>query len=177
MPASVSGSTPVSSQPTRICSSGRHTTQPPAFSSVPPPGLRLSPCLAGHVQGAACHIVREAGIPQAVVEAAALADLPAPIEFSWPGGFETRYEMGEVLGKGSFGTVRTAFDRNTGRTLAVKIIPKSRKGIEPERILHRIREEVRHFISRVEEALNAGGATCFDSVCEVRYRLQRLAAS
>ena len=50
--------------------------------------------------------------------------------------------MGEVLGKGSFGTVRTAFDRSSGRTLAVKIIPKSRKGVEPERIVHRIREEV-----------------------------------
>ena len=54
-----------------------------------------------------------------------------------------RYELGDTLGSGSFGTVRTAFDRKTGRTLAVKQIPKTRPNVEPDRIAHRIEEEVR----------------------------------
>lgn len=114
-----------------------------SWASSPPHILRFAPCLAGEIQGASCNIVREEGLAERIiVQSAATADYPAAVEFTWPGGFETRYEMGEVLGRGSFGTVRTAFDRQTGRTLAVKIIPKSKGNIEPERIYHRIREEV-----------------------------------
>ena len=52
-------------------------------------------------------------------------------------------QVGDILGRGSFGVVRTAFDRKTGRTLAVKQIAKTRPNVEPERIAHRIKEEVR----------------------------------
>ena len=148
MPAAFSGRHAVSGkEPAHFISlaAGRLFSPAPSqpWLTSPPHSLRFGPCLAGEVQGASCNIVREAGLAgRAVVEAAPLAELPPPQEFAWPGEFETRYEMGEVLGRGSFGTVRTAFDRKTGRTLAVKIIPKSKKDVEPERILHRIREEV-----------------------------------
>lgn len=39
---------------------------------------------------------------------------------------EDEYELGAVLGKGAFGTVRTAVSRSTGEVLACKSIPKSK---------------------------------------------------
>ena len=75
----------------------------------------------------------------------ATAEVPresAPASFSWPAGFEERFELGDLLGRGSFGVVRMAFDRKTGRTLAVKVISKTRPNVEAERIAHRIKEEV-----------------------------------
>lgn len=39
---------------------------------------------------------------------------------------EDEYELGAVLGKGAFGTVRTAVSRSTGEKLACKSIPKSK---------------------------------------------------
>ena len=37
-----------------------------------------------------------------------------------------RYRIGEILGNGSFGTVRECVKRGTNENLAVKIIDKSR---------------------------------------------------
>ena len=54
----------------------------------------------------------------------------------------SRAGVDPLCATGSFGTVRTAFDRHNGRTLAAKILCKTKEGIDPERIAHRIKEEV-----------------------------------
>lgn len=48
-----------------------------------------------------------------------------------------------MLGRGSFGTVRSVIDKTTGLEWAAKIMPKKLDGKDPARILDRIREEVR----------------------------------
>lgn len=50
--------------------------------------------------------------------------------------------MRRMLGRGSFGTVRSVIDKNTGLEWAAKIMPKNMDGKDPARILDRIREEV-----------------------------------
>ena len=119
--------------------------------------------------------------------ATAEAPLEAPLTLSWPRGFEQRYELGDILGRGvlaavrtslqrscrwiaeqlsagSFGTVRTAFDRKTGRTLAAKIISKTRDGVDPDRIAHRIQEEVRQAV--LCKATQAALHVCQGVLCE-----------
>jgi calcium-dependent protein kinase len=39
-------------------------------------------------------------------------------------GISKKYQLGEVLGKGSFGEVRKCFNRFTGEEFAMKIVPK-----------------------------------------------------
>ncbi|KAK9808397.1 hypothetical protein WJX73_000117 [Symbiochloris irregularis] len=145
------------SRPLQNCSFPLYTAGSSSFAAPSLPHSRLAICWAGKEQGASCNIVREAGLStRAVVEAATHHSLPPPTEFSWPFGFETRYELGEVLGRGSFGTVRVATDRRNGQVLAVKIIPKTstKKNIEPERILHRIHEEV-DVLQRIQKCSEA----------------------
>ena len=47
-----------------------------------------------------------------------------------------------MLGRGSFGTVRSVIDKNTGLEWAAKIMPKHLAGKDPAKILDRIKEEV-----------------------------------
>lgn len=61
-----------------------------------------------------------------------------------PSGFSDKYWLRRMLGKGSFGTVRSAVDKSTGLEWAVKIMPKKLEGKDPKKILQRIREEVCH---------------------------------
>jgi hypothetical protein len=44
--------------------------------------------------------------------------------FGWPRDLEAHYQLGAVLGAGSFGIVRRAVHRRTGAAYAVKSIPK-----------------------------------------------------
>lgn len=55
-----------------------------------------------------------------------------------------RYELGDTMGSGSFGTVRRAVDRKTGKACACKSIPKleKRKSASNRHYLLKIRSEV-----------------------------------
>ena len=59
-----------------------------------------------------------------------------------PAEFSEKYVLRRFLGRGSFGTVRSVVDKNTGLEWAAKIMPKQMEGKDPERILTRLREEV-----------------------------------
>jgi serine/threonine protein kinase len=45
-----------------------------------------------------------------------------------PGSFAAAYAMGELLGRGTFGEVRSATERATGRPVAVKVLPRAAAG-------------------------------------------------
>lgn len=45
------------------------------------------------------------------------------------GSFESEFEMGELLGRGTFGEVRAATERSTGRRWAVKVVKKVVDGV------------------------------------------------
>ena len=63
---------------------------------------------------------------------------------TWPDAFDRNFARGDLLGRGSFGTVYRCVERASGDDeYAVKVIPKTREGADPARILMRIREEVR----------------------------------
>lgn len=63
---------------------------------------------------------------------------------TWPDAFDRNFARGDLLGSGSFGTVYRCVERASGDDeYAVKVIPKTREGADPARILMRIREEVR----------------------------------
>ncbi|KAI8472966.1 MAG: kinase-like domain-containing protein [Monoraphidium minutum] len=57
--------------------------------------------------------------------AAAAPVPPPPVR---RGAFDEAYEMGDLLGSGTFGDVRSATERATGRRAAVKVLPKRRGG-------------------------------------------------
>jgi hypothetical protein len=64
--------------------------------------------------------------------------------FGYARDLEARYELGAVLGAGSFGVVRAARERATGRRFAVKTIPKRPKsGRCTPRYLLKLQTEVR----------------------------------
>ena len=68
---------------------------------------------------------------------------PVPDEtLQLPAEFTEKYFVRRMLGRGSFGTVRSVIDKNTGLEWAAKIMPKQLAGKDPQRILNRIREEV-----------------------------------
>ena len=85
----------------------------------------------------------EKAIPRGdAASAAGASDAPpAAVSLGFSSGFPERYELGDELGHGQFATVRAARDRETGRAVAVKVIPKSLLS-EPENAEH-IRREVR----------------------------------
>jgi len=64
--------------------------------------------------------------------------------FSYPRNISDKYEFGEVIGTGSYGTVKRCIEKDTGSVFAVKIIPKSPKRGYPctPRYLLKIRNEV-----------------------------------
>ena len=63
--------------------------------------------------------------------------------FGFPRKLRDSYSLGTVLGAGSFGVVREARDRATGRLYAVKSIPKTPKGNKPTpRYLLKLQTEV-----------------------------------
>ena len=64
------------------------------------------------------------------------------VDLGWPRGFPSQYDLGDQLGRGSFGTVYLATDRLTGEEVAAKVIPKERKGTTREHILEKIQQEV-----------------------------------
>ncbi|BFZ63659.1 Protein kinase protein rad53 [Saitoella coloradoensis] len=47
-------------------------------------------------------------------------------------GFDSKYTLGEVLGKGSFATVHRALSRSTGQSVAVKVIRKKKFAALPQ---------------------------------------------
>lgn len=50
-------------------------------------------------------------------------------DVGWKRGFSACYELSEeVLGEGSFGTVWKGYVRSNGREVAIKVLPKYRKG-------------------------------------------------
>jgi hypothetical protein len=86
-------------------------------------------------------------LPAAAAEAAGAeaSDETSPssvVRLGFAAGFAARYELGDELGHGQFATVRAARDRQTGRAVAVKLIPKSLLNEAPENAEH-IRREVR----------------------------------
>lgn len=109
-----------------------------------PRTLRAASCkaaahLAGlrHLRRGWVKIDRRAGA--VVVEAFAGMEC----DLGWPRGIRERYELGEVLGEGSFGTVRAARGRDGGGCFAVKMLPKSRgKGEDWERYAAVLQKEV-----------------------------------
>ncbi|KAK9842514.1 hypothetical protein WJX81_003789 [Elliptochloris bilobata] len=62
---------------------------------------------------------------------------------SFPDAFDQNFARGDLLGRGSFGTVYRVVERASGDDeYAVKVIPKKRDGVDSSRIQMRIREEV-----------------------------------
>ena len=59
-----------------------------------------------------------------------------------PAEFLEKYFLRRMLGRGSFGTVRSVIDKVTGLECAAKIMPKQLVGKDPAKILDRIKEEV-----------------------------------
>ena len=75
---------------------------------------------------------------------------------TWPDAFDRNFARGDLLGSGSFGTVYRCVERASGDDeYAVKVIPKTREGADPARILMRIREEVRSILWPIIETLAA----------------------
>jgi len=64
------------------------------------------------------HVVREAD------------EAPAPVSSEWIGRTVGRYEIKSVLGEGAMGFVFEAYDRDLGRTVALKMLPRR---VEAER--------------------------------------------
>lgn len=63
--------------------------------------------------------------------------------FGYSTGFALKYDVGELLGAGSFGAVHVAVDKVTGERFAVKSIPKRFLGGRlDEKLLHRVQHEV-----------------------------------
>jgi len=112
------------------------------------PGASCWPaCARGAPRGAPGAGARGA----AGLAAAAVAEAERPLdgeawrEASWPDAFDRHFARGDLLGRGSFGTVYRCVERATGdEEFAVKVISKTRDGVDPARILMRIREEARH---------------------------------
>ena len=71
-----------------------------------------------------------------------LQGLPEAQAEAVPAGFADTYVLRRMLGKGSFGVVRSVIDVNTGLEWAAKIMPKKMNDKDPARILTRLREEV-----------------------------------
>ncbi|KAK9823598.1 hypothetical protein WJX72_004124 [[Myrmecia] bisecta] len=63
--------------------------------------------------------------------------------FGYPRTLRKRYDLGKVLGAGSFGIVREATEKRTGRKFACKTVPKiPKRGIGTPRYLLKIQTEV-----------------------------------
>ena len=70
---------------------------------------------------------------------------------------ESRYELGEILGRGAYSVVRAVTDRRSGERLAAKVIAKSQFSRRPA-ALRRLRDEACVFFSSV--ALRFCRAVC-----------------
>jgi hypothetical protein len=84
----------------------------------------------------------------------------SPVHLS-PGAFESDWDAGELLGRGTFGDVRVATERATGRQAAVKVMPKSLRGRDR-------REDVLREVAFCELLQGAPGAVRLYGVYEVR---------
>ncbi|KAG2424379.1 hypothetical protein HXX76_014588 [Chlamydomonas incerta] len=63
--------------------------------------------------------------------------------FGFPRNLVEKYHLGRVIGAGSFGVVREVVEKNTGKTAAVKTIPKvPKRGLPTPRYLLKLRTEV-----------------------------------
>ncbi|GBF97387.1 calcium-dependent kinase [Raphidocelis subcapitata] len=75
--------------------------------------------------------------------------------FGFPRRIFDRYTMGKVIGAGSFGTVREAFDKATGARYAVKTVSKvPKRGAPTPRYLLKLRAEV-EVMAQLGVSLNA----------------------
>jgi calcium-dependent protein kinase len=102
----------------------------------------------------------------------------------WSGGFHSAFQLGEVVGSGSFGTVHRAVHRHTGAAYAVKVLPKvcGLRGTQ----LDAIRREVHTwraaqgspFVVRLEGVYeDEGHAYLVQELCAGGSLKERLAAS
>ena len=85
------------------------------------------------------------GSGASLLQSAARAESYDGIGIIWPTWDTERYQLGDRLGKGSFGTVSTVFDKHTGRQRAVKVIPKQRKNVSVIKVAEKLRLEVKNF--------------------------------
>ena len=85
------------------------------------------------------------------------------------GSFGEAYQLGELLGQGSFGSVYRAVSRtDPGTGYAVKMVPKHREGVLDERIARRIHEEVCwhcHVQGQVSDVKKTSCDTCVTAAC------------
>jgi len=64
-----------------------------------------------------------------------------PVRLGWPLFDPGQYQLDDELGRGSFGTVFTAVDQDTGARVAIKKIPKIRRNQQPSRTAAKLRRE------------------------------------
>ena len=64
-----------------------------------------------------------------------------PVRLGWPWFDPAQYQLDEELGHGSFGTVFSAIDQDSGSRVAVKKIPKVRRNQQPKRTAAKLRRE------------------------------------
>jgi hypothetical protein len=143
---------------------------PPARRAAPPaaaPGAELrddSPSSSSDDDacGSAVPRKRPRGAPRAGPPPPPLE----PVQLS-PGSFEAAYDAGELLGRGTFGDVRVATERATGRQAAVKVVPKALRGRSQ-------REEVMREVAFCRRLQGAPGVVQLHGVYEVRRRRRHL---
>lgn len=87
-------------------------------------------------------VSRSIGRPEAT-QSWSLQSLPESQTEKLPAQLTEKYILRRLLGRGSFGTVRSVIDRQTGLEWAAKIMPKSVEGKDPTRLVQRLKEEVR----------------------------------
>jgi hypothetical protein len=57
--------------------------------------------------------------------------MPSPAHLGWHGNFTSKFTLGPVLGRGSFGTVHEATRNSTGASYAVKVLQKTGRPAGP----------------------------------------------
>jgi serine/threonine protein kinase len=86
----------------------------------------------------------QATLVLAFAQAEMLEDRGSDRHSAGTGKFAEAYQLGELLGIGSFGKVYRAISKaQPGQDFAVKIVSKHREGVLDERIARRIHDEVR----------------------------------
>ena len=93
-------------------------------------------------------------------------------DLGWARSFSERFELKEeVLGEGSFGVVKPAVLKETGKTYAVKLLPKHVPG-EWERYSALLQREVTHW----KQLQDCQQVVHLEGVYEVKTPLQRLSS-
>jgi serine/threonine protein kinase len=95
--------------------------------------------------------------------------MPSPAHLGWHGNFTSKFTLGPVLGRGSFGTVHEAVRNSTGASYAVKVLQKTGRPAGPGH-LEAIKREVcswaqaqgSKFVAKLEGLyeVSSGGYAC-----------------